>query len=133
MQDTPTSLLVYQILERFAGGKLDRFGSGDLDGIAGLRVTARARCALTRAERAEAYELNAVAVDNGLRHSGDKCIDSLGSRGLAGACSGRHGVNEFLLVHFCFLKDGYDSLPMRAHGGSVTLPDAAVGGKSVSP
>src|ERR1700692_1195588 len=99
-------LLVHQVFERFTGSKLDRFRGSDLDGVAGLGIAARARGACAGAEGAETDELNAVAVDNGLRHGRDKRIDSFSGCGFARTGGGRHGVNEFLLVHFCFLKDG---------------------------
>src|SRR5471030_1978641 len=127
----PSFLLIDEIFERFAGRELDRLCGSDLDGVAGLRIAARTRGACAGAESAETDELNAVAADYGLRDSRNKCIDSFSSRGFARAGGGRHGVNEFLLVHFCFLKDGYNALPMRLHGGSVTLPDTHARGKSV--
>src|SRR5690242_13179052 len=52
--------LVHCVLECLASRKLDRLRGRNLDGLASLRVAAGARCALSRAEAAEADQLNCV-------------------------------------------------------------------------
>src|SRR5258705_6524999 len=91
--------LVHCVLECLASRELDGLGGRNLNGFAGLRVTAGARCALARTEASEANQLHGVTLRDGLLDHFEQRVQRFAGLSLAGAGLSGHGVDQFLFIH----------------------------------